>query len=139
MSHGRQPEVEFFLFGSVLTPSRLQRQTTNFQQELFPSVVRSKNAPKKETFDFPLPSVAHERQSVFKLPNRASSDTSFYYSIFKENDKTFKFAIHVSTDTSVIFSYLKGRVHGSVHVLESKYFLAFACYDPSLFNLIRCL
>ena len=34
---------------------------------------------------------------------------------------------------------LKGGVHGSAHVHESKYFLAFARYDPSLFNLIRCL
>ena len=30
-------------------------------------------------------------------------------------------------------------VHGSAHVHESKYFFAFARYDPSLFNLIRCL
>ena len=30
-------------------------------------------------------------------------------------------------------------VHGSAHVDESKYFFAFARYDPSLFNLIRCL
>ena len=34
---------------------------------------------------------------------------------------------------------LKGGVHGSAHVHESKYFFAFARYDPSLFNLIRCL
>ena len=33
---------------------------------------------------------------------------------------------------------LKGGVHGSAHVHESKYFFAFARYDPSLFNLIRC-
>ena len=35
--------------------------------------------------------------------------------------------------------FLKGSVHGSAHVHESKYFFAFARYDPSLFNLIRCL
>ena len=34
---------------------------------------------------------------------------------------------------------LKGGVHGSVHVHESKYFFAFARDDPSLFNLIRFL
>ena len=34
---------------------------------------------------------------------------------------------------------LKGGVHSSAHVHESKYFFAFARYDPSLFNLIRCL
>ena len=34
---------------------------------------------------------------------------------------------------------LKGGVHGSPHVNESEYFFAFARYDPSLFNLIRCL
>ena len=34
---------------------------------------------------------------------------------------------------------LRGGVHGSAHVHESKYFFAFAHYDPSLFNLIRCL
>ena len=34
---------------------------------------------------------------------------------------------------------LKGGVHGSAHVHESRYFFAFARYDPSLFNLIRCL
>ena len=34
---------------------------------------------------------------------------------------------------------LKGGVHCSAHIHESKYFFAFACYDPSLFNLIRCL
>ena len=34
---------------------------------------------------------------------------------------------------------LKGGVHGSAHVHESKYFFAFARYDPSLFSLIRCL
>ena len=34
---------------------------------------------------------------------------------------------------------LKGGVHGSAHVHESKYFFAFARYDPRLFNLIRCL
>ena len=33
---------------------------------------------------------------------------------------------------------LKGGVHGSAHVHESKYFFAFARYEPSLFNLIRC-
>ena len=33
----------------------------------------------------------------------------------------------------------RGGVHGSAHVRESKYFFAFARYDPSLFNLIRCL
>ena len=36
-------------------------------------------------------------------------------------------------------SLLKGGVHGSTHVHESKYFFAFACCDPSLFNLICCL
>ena len=38
-------------------------------------------------------------------------------------------------------SVLKGGVHGnrSAHVRESKYFFAFARYDPSLFSLIRCL
>ena len=36
-------------------------------------------------------------------------------------------------------SLLKEGVHGSAHVHESKYFFAFARYDPSLFNLIRCL
>ena len=42
----------------------------------------------------------------------------------------------------VIFFFLidlKGGVHGSAHVHESKYFFAFARYDPSLFNLIRYL
>ena len=34
---------------------------------------------------------------------------------------------------------LRGGVHGSAHVHESKYFFAFARYEPSLFNLIRCL
>ena len=36
---------------------------------------------------------------------------------------------------------LKGGVNGSAHVHESKYFFAFARYDPSLFtgNLFRCL
>ena len=34
---------------------------------------------------------------------------------------------------------LKEGVHGSAHVHESKYFFPFARYDPSLFNLIRCL
>ena len=34
---------------------------------------------------------------------------------------------------------LKGGVHGSAHVHESKNFFAFARYDPSLFNLICCL
>ena len=29
---------------------------------------------------------------------------------------------------------LKGGVHGSAHVYESKYFFAFASYDPSLLN-----
>ena len=33
----------------------------------------------------------------------------------------------------------KGGVHGSAHLHESKYFFAFARYDPGLFNLIRCL
>ena len=37
------------------------------------------------------------------------------------------------------YSFLKGGVHGSAHVHESKYFFAFARYDPSLFNLIHCL
>ena len=41
---------------------------------------------------------------------------------------------------STFFSFsIKGRVHGSAHVLESKYFFAFARYDPILFNLICCL
>ena len=34
---------------------------------------------------------------------------------------------------------LKGGVHGSAHVHESKYFFSFARYDPILFNFIRCL
>ena len=34
---------------------------------------------------------------------------------------------------------IKGGVHGSAHVHESKHFFAFARDDPSLFNLIRCL
>ena len=38
------------------------------QQELFLNVVRNKTTPKKETFDFRLPSVAYEL-SVLKLPN----------------------------------------------------------------------
>ena len=42
-------------------------------------------------------------------------------------------------DENNVMEYVKGRVHGSAHVHESKYFFAFACYDPSLFNLIRCL
>ena len=36
------------------------------------------------------------------------------------------------------YKSLKGGVHGSAHVHESKYFFAFARYDLSLFNLIRC-
>ena len=36
-------------------------------------------------------------------------------------------------------SLLKEGVHGSAQVYVSKYFFAFARYDPSLFNLIRCL
>ena len=36
-------------------------------------------------------------------------------------------------------SLLKEGVHGSAQVYESKYFFAFARYDPSLFNLIHCL
>ena len=34
---------------------------------------------------------------------------------------------------------LKGGVHGSALVHESKYFFPFARYGPSLLNLIRCL
>ena len=34
---------------------------------------------------------------------------------------------------------VKGEVHGSAHVPESKYFFAFACHDLRLFNCIRCL
>ena len=37
------------------------------------------------------------------------------------------------------FYIFKGRAHGSAQVHESKYFFTFACYDPRLFNLIRCL
>ena len=33
---------------------------------------------------------------------------------------------------------LKGGVHGSVHIHESKYFFTFARYDPSVFSLICC-
>ena len=39
----------------------------------------------------------------------------------------------------LVYRNLKGGVHGSAHVHESKYFFVFARYDPSLFNLIRCL
>ena len=40
---------------------------------------------------------------------------------------------------NTVNSVLKGGVHDSAHVHESKYFFAFARYDPSLLNLICCL
>ena len=46
--------------------------------------------------------------------------------------------LHVRVPSSENY-LLKGGVHGSAHVHESKYFFAFARYDPGLFNLIRCL
>ena len=65
--------VVLFHFWSVVTPSRLQRQAIDVQQELFPSVVRSKNAP-----NIVLPVAVHgSRTSVLKLPNGKQQNAQF--------------------------------------------------------------
>ena len=52
-------EMELFPFWSIFTQAFVTSSHIN-QQELFLSVVRSKTMPKKETFEFQLPSMAHE-------------------------------------------------------------------------------
>ena len=67
------------------------------------------------------------------------ADPKRIFRIKKKKKKRTKYCSTYILFNLVNIFNLKGRVHGSVHGHESKYFLAFARYDPILFNLIRCL
>ena len=79
MSHGRQPEIEFFPFLERFHVIMFVTSSYSHQQELFLSVVRSQATPKKETFDFRLPSLAHERPCLSSLIEKRASDFEKVY------------------------------------------------------------
>ena len=67
-------KLSFSLVGAF-SRHRVVTSSHSHQQELFPSVLRSKTTSKKETLDFQLPSVTHKRLCLSSLINYPSGRT----------------------------------------------------------------